>query len=188
MSLEVFKMAVDIAYEFGDPVVLGGGEPTLHPDVITMIGYATLMAEEDFNPFMVTNGTCKEDLWNVLVRAKERGNLALHVSKDPWHNLDLISPWVSRDAEVLGLWWGNRDRRTISLRGRALRASEQLKEDATDWGYSAVDVVKEGCSEVRVDPNGIVWIDVGRRRRLGRLSSGVISLGREMLEEYESRA
>jgi MoaA/NifB/PqqE/SkfB family radical SAM enzyme len=108
MSMDTFRTAVAVAADYDSMIAIGGGEPTLHPDLLAMLGIASFLSSEPV--FMVTNGTCPEKLWRTLVDAKRRDRLSLHVSRSPWHNKALVKPWVWDDAAKFNLWWGQMDR------------------------------------------------------------------------------
>ena len=183
MSFSTFRKAVDIAV--GEYVVIGGGEPTLHPNLIAMLGYAVLL-QNDCKPFMITNGTCKQSLWNTLMRARHNKNIEIYVSKDPWHDSNLINSWVSYDADRLKLWWGDAlYNRTIVAHGRAKTNLKRLIKDAKKWGYSKVSIEKENSCEVRVDPDGIVWADTDRPIRVGKLSASSNGKALDIIHKYE---
>ena len=169
MSLEFFKYAVGIALDYDEYITIGGGEPTLHPDVIMMLGYVSILFNEDASPFMVTNGTCDEKTWRALVRAHVNGRIRIAVSRDPWHDEDKIQPWVWDDADRLGLWWGDTGIRHIERGGRAKRHIEELESEAWDYGYSNVIVKPLQECGPRVTPDGMVWADVPKKFGGGKI-------------------
>lgn len=184
MSLETFRCAVDLAQAYDSQIIIGGGEPTLNTNILMMLGYAVLLTCEYSRPFMVTNGTCDEETWNILMKARSSEDLDVRVSKDPWHDEEMIGSWVWSDADRYKLWWGESHTRTIVPRGRAKRNLEQLKRDALDWGYDKVLIEKDDYPYVRVDPNGIVWIDTNKAIKIGTLSEVAIDTAHEIVSNY----
>lgn len=184
MSQDTFRKAYEIASDYDSAIVIGGGEPTLHPDLLWFLGYASLLSSE-MTPLMVTNGSCDEKTWNVLIATHLKKNLDLRVSKDPWHDEDLVGEWVWDDADRHKLWWGENNTRAIIRRGRGSRNINKLKQDAYNWGYAAVETYSHDCLDPRVDPNGIVWADTNKCNRVGPLSGESIGKAYEILNEYE---
>lgn len=191
MPMEIFRQAVDLAMSYESGVAIGGGEPTLHPDILMMLGYASLLSNDEYmTPFMVTNGTCSKELWNVLVRAFRMKNLQLHVSNDPWHDMDMIPEYIWDDCDEHKLWWGevsprHRSTRTIEPKGRARLHMKRLQDDAMDAGYDDFRVDKDGCREVRVDPRGIVWVDAHKFIKVGPLSEDTVAQAHEIISRLD---
>lgn len=189
MSLETFRRAFDMAQLYGANVGIGGGEPTLNPHIIMMLGYASLLSDHDMAPFMVTNGTCDESTWNVLMKARLQGNLDVRVSKDPWHDEDMIQPWVWDDADRHELWWGDKYTRKIVTRGRARGNVTKLKREALDWGYyDRVSIEKSDCPDVRVSPDGMVWADTNKATKVGPLSEQSMDAAHEVVSKYDEES
>lgn len=158
MSMDTFRKAVEVAADRDAPIMLGGGEPTLHPEFEEMLGLAMFVTGQPI--MMVTNGTCSEAIWHRMLRARERGMLDIGVSNDLWHDASMRKPWVNRDAPRLGLWWGDPavGRRSLSKRGRAKRNWSKLLLDCELNGIEVV--VDDSCGSLRVTPDGRVWPDV----------------------------
>lgn len=185
--MDTFRKALDVAVDHDSMIAIGGGEPTLHPDILALLGIASFLSTDAV--FMVTNGTCPEDLWRTLMDATRRDRLSLHVSRDPWHDSDKIKPWVERDADRYGLWWGHNrgGRRTIVLRGRAKRNRARIERDCRMRGLVPA-FVESDCMEPRVSPDGRVWADVPGGRATGRVDDPMaISKAWELIQEYEDR-
>lgn len=192
MPLDIFREAVDIAMMYDSGVTFGGGEPTLHPDIVFMLGYATLMSPGDYAvPFMITNGVVEEDTWKVIARAHMNNRMTVRVSRDPWHDEGKIKPWVWEFAEEHKLWWGNTGRRTIEKMGRARRHVDELEQEAHDYGmYDQVEVTGPQECGPRVASDGYVWADVPRKLgggRIGKLSEETYGKALDVLREAEEQ-
>jgi len=189
MPLDVFRFAADIGLAEDEYITIGGGEPTLHPDLIFMLGYVALLGGVDHRPFMVTNGAVEERLWNVLVHAHEAEMLDLHVSRDPWHDEEKIPPYVWNYANDHKLWWGDKGTRTIEKAGRARRHIDELEQEASDYGYERVNVIGLQECGPRVDPDGIVWADVPKRfggGKIGPIGASALDDARCAISEAEN--
>jgi len=186
MSLDVAKKAIDLAeiYEFG--ITIGGGEPTLHPDLITIVGYCSLVS--NYAPTLITNGTCDDNVWNILFRAHKNGRLQLGVSYSPWHDVAMINKTIYVDSDNSNLWWGGNpngrhDNRIIVPKGRAKHNTEQLENEAYDFGYNNVRI-DDDCRSVRVDPYGNVWADLEKENiSCGELSEDNLHKAMDLVNE-----
>lgn len=195
MSLETFKRAVELAADYDSYIAIGGGEPTLNPNLLLMIGYATMLSAEEQPPFMVTNGTCDQKTWAILMRAAKRKNLDLHVSKDPWHDWNMVQDWVIDDADAHDLWWGTpyeqgsgSTRRIVTLgRAKSREAQEQLKDDALKAGYRDVSFEAADCDDISVEPDGTVFVYVPNKKRIGPLSADNLGKAFDILDNYRDR-
>jgi len=185
MSFETFKETANLAIDYGEYIVLGGGEPTLNPRIIEMAAYACFISEENFGPFMVTNGTCSKKAWGHLIQAHKAGKMIVQVSKDPWHDLSMIKDWVWDDAEKHNLWWGDKGRRTIVPKGRAAQNPDALVNEAYNYCYDKV-IIEDDCIQIRASPEGTIWVD-GRKEnyKIGDLSSETLDKAFELLNKLE---
>ncbi len=154
MSMETFKQALKIISS-DNYIAIGGGEPTLHPDLIEMLSLASFLQEEPI--FFVTNGTCKRNIWKDLLRAHKTKRICLNVSNTPWHKATLRKPWVEQDAQKYQLWWGE----TSYLGLRIIpdgRASKNKTRLAAQGGKGFSDLSRG--SEPEVWPNGDIYSSV----------------------------
>ena len=185
MDMAIFREAISLACAYDDGIAIGGGEPTLHPQIIDMIGLASMMSSEPV--FMVTNGTCDREIWRILMRAMKNDRLSLYVSKDIWHDASRIKPWVWDDAEKHKMWWGDPHQvasRTIVRQGRARKNIAKLKWEA-ESSYQEVRVVDSDCSGPMVFPDGSVWADVPKRRRFGDLCEDSLQDAFDAIRKHE---
>lgn len=185
MSMETFRKALSVAVEHDSMIAIGGGEPTLHPDILAFLGMAAFLTPEPV--FMVTNGTCPRDLWGLLMMARDSKRLDIHVSRSPWHDSSKVRPWVEAAADRYNLWWGRPERRTIVLRGRARRNRAMIEMDCRRRGVE-VEFIESDCSEPRVSPDGRVWADIPGGGAMGMVEDPVaVSRAFDAIGEYENR-
>lgn len=89
MSSKVWKAALKWAVEMGDPLSIGGGEPTLSPDFWEILGVAIGTMSEYV--WLATNGS-QTDTSIALASLAKKGVIGCALSLDKWH--DPISPKV----------------------------------------------------------------------------------------------
>lgn len=177
MSFETFKLAVDCAYEHQEDVTIGGGEPTLHPQILDMVAYACTygyhrMAHESVT--LITNGTCDQATWDMLVRAHEDSELDLHVSNSIFHDKTKQKPWVTKYARTKRIWWASdKPNLDIDLLGRAIRNQKRIYEIARRHRYTHVEFGEGDCRWPRVTPEGLVVHDTRKLTVFGPLSHEV---------------
>ena len=159
MDSETFVKAItDPNY---DEVCFGGGEPTLHPRIITMLNIAYM---EHKRMSMVTNGSCDDDMANNLVYWAKRKGLMLHVSWDRWHNMDMVNPILEDYAYAYGSWHGSMESKIVDLvnAGRAKKNRDIL--DAEMWKINGkinwIEPDEDFCLlDPRISPSGEICID-----------------------------
>ena len=147
MSLDVVKKTVEFTQHFGGSIVIGGGEPTLHPQFWEILGIVIGgVSHTDFAPWMATNGSITPIALRLAEIAKT-GVIAVALSQDQWH--DPIDPKVIKAFRVN---YGDRkydDRRDINdvkiptNHGRAKRLRRVRYECA--------------CEGLFVKPNGDIF-------------------------------
>lgn len=92
MSRETFVAACELAYDMGDTITIGGGEPTIHALFWDFIGISLKYAD-DIPPYVITNGSMTQDAIR-LAKLGESNLLQTRVSFDQYH--DDIDPSVLR--------------------------------------------------------------------------------------------
>jgi hypothetical protein len=80
MDIDTFKKAVDISVREDGLVIIGGGEPTVHPKFYEFMEYAL-----GFNVDITTNGKIKDRALYLLDLAKNR-KINLTLSLDKFHD------------------------------------------------------------------------------------------------------
>lgn len=187
MTMDTFRKAVAVSADYDSLITIGGGEPTLHPDLLAMLGIASFLSSGPI--FMVTNGTCSERLWGTLMEARARDKIAIYVSNDLWHDSSMIKPWVARDADRNMLWWGDPStgHRTLIRRGRARRNWKKLLWECEQSGIE-VSAKEAECGDLRVSPDGRVYSDVPGGGATGMVDDpAAIGRAYDALREYENK-
>lgn len=106
MSQEVFDKALEIAANYGNDITIGGGEPTLHPQILNWTMQAALasidtsMDMDGPAVLVVTNGK-KKDVAIKLAKMAHLGMIQCDLSQDPWH--DSVSPEVVKEFTRYGV-------------------------------------------------------------------------------------
>ena len=188
MSMAMFEMCLDVAIDFGDTVTIGGGEPTLHPEIFTMLNKvmrAYAWGELEGQPFMVTNGKNKarakkiyaltqpdEDFGMYPVYAydgtvaeyKEEPLLRVELSTDYYHE--------AIDSEILEMYRRSERRRdpgagvrdvTRSLAG-VMGIGRALKNGISDF-----DKGECACETIFIGADGDVYSCGCKGKKLGEV-------------------
>jgi MoaA/NifB/PqqE/SkfB family radical SAM enzyme len=154
MPWETFKAAVDNAE--GDTVILGGGEPTLHPEFECFLFYA--LAHTEY-VWLATNGSQTERAL-VLAKMAQRGIIGAALSIDQWH--DPIDPRViaaftkvSRSKSyAVDSQSDNREIRDVGGMSSLSRVGRAARKSFVEEFDTRIVCACEG--EPVVDPNGNV--------------------------------
>lgn len=156
MNLAMVRKAVDIANEYGDHIVIGGGEPTLHPDFAKILLFVIGHNQCDVPPLIVTNGSNKEISMALLAMAENGGVIDVELSQDMFHD--------SIDEKVVEAFKkARRIRNTENSivgngRGREYLGLEEGEEDdkccCPTWQVQPDGVIKQcGCDRSPVIGN-----------------------------------
>ena len=148
MPLEVFLKACEVSQEYDSGITIGGGEPTLHKDILSMVGIAIMHSDY---VFMITNGSMKKLTLKFLQAAEQLDSFECHVSRDQFHDLTMISGDVWDFCEKNKKWWpGNKpyshERDFVYGEGRAKLLEYEIE-------------VKDGCpcEGPMIRPNGDLY-------------------------------
>lgn len=153
MSFSLFREILNrwgygISEEHRYWIVLGGGEPTVHPDFWKMLTYSMTFG----HPWLATNGSITEDALS-LARLASKGIISAVLSVDQWHEkIDekVINAFKDGLEKKTGIWeqWDSlnefdkRTIRTITVPHR-VGSSKEGKDECV-------------CSVRIITPNGII--------------------------------
>jgi len=90
MNLETWQLALDLAVDLGSTIVLGGGEPTIHPHFMHILFDSITQATNDYPVWLATNGS-KTEISLKLANLARRGVIACALSQDSFHDAIDIS-------------------------------------------------------------------------------------------------
>jgi len=138
MTLDTFIEACKLAEKFEEPITLGGGEPTIHPNFMEMLGISIVYSTIT-DPFLVTNGK-KTDTAIKLHYLTENEKIYCILSQDLYHE--------SIDEKVVKLFREKKRIRNVDERVLPYGRGK-------DFGY-----VDEGdcvCNCLFVDPLGDIY-------------------------------
>jgi len=152
MKEEVFKAGLALANDYDFTIVLGGGEPTLHPQFETFLIHAIAAGggRDRRKPFIVTNGSIKKRA--LLIHQLAVANIIKgKLSYDQFHNLKMVDEEVIEAFRESDDLWGPpygidepvRATSQLFKRGRATRF-EEAKDECI-------------CPEWMVKPNGDIY-------------------------------
>lgn len=160
MSFEVFKKAVDMGDEC---ITIGGGEPTLHPQIEKFILYAI---GKCYSVFMVTNGT-NEDLAMTLLELSKGmpEKFGVNLSMDSFHDISMVSgEVVSAYMEANAIRDVESSPSGLSWTGRA-REFWNKDECGTHCVCEDLNILPDGrikfcgCDEAPIIGNVYGWIE-----------------------------
>ena len=155
MNMAIYRRCVNVAACYGDPVSIGGGEPTLHPRFLEMLCYAIGKSDE-IPPWVSTNGTHK-NITLMAIKLNLAGAISLRISMDQFHNTNMISDRVKREiARHKTKLDISENRTTIMAVGRG----KQLEDD--------YEVINECvCPDIFIDPFGDVYFCGCKSEKIG---------------------
>jgi MoaA/NifB/PqqE/SkfB family radical SAM enzyme len=146
MSLEIYRAALQYIRDTDDVISIGGGEPTLHPDFLTMLMEAIAVSPES-PPWLATNGSQTKTALMLAGLAK-RGIIGCALSRDAYHD--------EIDDKVLKAFTCE----------RRLSGSERDYPDGREIRDTSGHLIKAGrckdgsdgcmCPDLFVDPDGNV--------------------------------
>lgn len=161
MTFETFRQAISFIGD--DHIDIGGGEPTLHPQFWSFIGYALGSCE---SAWLATNGSQTETTVKLANMAR-RGVIRCALSIDIYH--DAIDDRVHMAFSDLGS--SDSDMRairdvsyTVKKRGRAVRTSTWAEEGCA-------------CEVIMVDPDGDIFTCGCRKLKIGNVHTGYNDAG-----------
>jgi len=120
MSKEVFDAAIKLCEDWGSYIILGGGEPTLHPKFREYLIDA-IVADAEEGVFVITNGSIKKHAL-LLAKLAKKNVLQAELSRDEFH--DIIDPEVVKAFDGRYRDVTNKGTRNPVAVGRALTVLE----------------------------------------------------------------
>ena len=167
MSIETFKKALKFSNEWGSYLVLGGGEPTVHPQFMDFLGLAIVHnPEPEFPILVVTNGK-RKDIALKLAELAKQGLVQAELSVDMFH--DAISDEVLKAFEPAERHYSesshSRDFRGIRSVRRIVPVGRAIETGAA--------AEREGCccETLLIDPAGAIWACGCKTIQLGTIWS-----------------
>jgi sulfatase maturation enzyme AslB (radical SAM superfamily) len=150
--MENFRTAVNFAEDINDCISIGGGEPTIHPLFLDMLGYA-LIAETE-SVWMATNGK-KTEIALRLARLAKDGKIGCTLSLDNYHDPidEKVVKAFTRDSAISS--YGNslsHDKREIrrNIKGKIVNAGRAKKNNLGNQTYCF-------CDDLFVTPDGHLY-------------------------------
>lgn len=176
MSMSLYEAAVEF---FGDDsIVIGGGEPTLHPDFWKILGFTLGSAS---TVWMATNGSMAKTSI-LLANMAKSGIMGVALSRDHYHAE--IDPRVVRAFHGTGAGQYYYDRHRDDL-----REIRDVSHKIMKAGRAARTMTwhEEGCvcEGIMVDPNGNIWSCGCKRLLLGHVLSGWNKVGQRFQDRHE---
>lgn len=150
MSFSVYKAAIKLAGGFDCSLVIGGGEPTIHPEFWEYLGLALSVPVESL--WMATNGSVTETALRLSELAR-KGVLGVALSMDPWHGkIDQRVVKAFNGKRVFGYSGEDQnDCREVRDVSRSVISSGR----AVEYGVGTRDACP--CEGLFVDPYGAIW-------------------------------
>jgi len=152
MSFETFSLALDRWFKPGTKVVIGGGEPTIHPEFWKILSYSMSIGI----PWLATNGAKTEDAL-VLAGLAKRGKCAVSLSLDEWHSpIDqrVISAFEIKNKRTRA---GKDGEIIYSREKNDLRSIKTCKIPVARGKLKGTDGLVLGCCKyVRIKPDGSI--------------------------------
>ena len=147
MSLSTFKKALKIAEDYGSPIAIGGGEPTVNPLFWEILGLAVINSENSDNiPWLATNGKKTKDALRLAKLAK-RGLISCELSLDEYHE--------KIDDKVVAAFQNDNRHSSFSQSNdyRGVRNTTKHK-DPVESGRCTEGTNECICEDIFIMPNG----------------------------------
>lgn len=144
MPIDMFRHIMKIAHNYDEIVTIGGGEITLYPDFEQMIGIIACYGNTDCRPFIVTNGSNKENAL-LLNKLAIGGIIGCELSQDPFHDYFMV------DSEVIDAFKDRDAIRNVARNNSLMNAGRAKNLD------SFYELIKTcPCDSMQFLPTGIV--------------------------------
>lgn len=148
--------AMKLGQETGEYYTIGGGEPTLHPDFLTILIHGIAL-QEDMGPHVITNGTNK-NISLLLAKLAKKEVIGAELSWDDWHDSSMVDNKVFEAFEKMKAL---RDiKRPIPI-GRAAKTGvgEEYRK------YECV------CDDILIDIKGRIWACGCKKEQFGTVKN-----------------
>ena len=190
MSQAVFDKCMGLAKDYCWSVTLGGGEPTLHPQLLAwtmQAALATIECSMDMDSpavMVITNGKLTEPAIK-LAKLAHLGTIAAEVSQDPWH--DEIDSRVVEEFTRYNKGYGHAQ---YGHTNKGYASTRDVSKGVQNAGRAAKNGLgKNGgccCEAIFVTPNGDFYQCGCRKTRLGNiLTDGIPQAALEHVGDCE---
>ncbi len=173
MSQEVFDKCLALAEPYNWDITIGGGEPTLHPQILSWAMQAALSSIDTSMDMgspavlVVTNGKLTEPAIK-LAKLAHLGVISAEVSQDPWHSdIDyrVVAEFTRYNKRYGHAQYGHTNKGYASTRD--VSAGVQNAGRAANNGLGKYNSCC--CDSLFITPNGDFYQCGCRKTRLGNI-------------------
>lgn len=190
MTYETARRALNMFKD--DYVTIGGGEPTLHPRIIDILGYQSLINNEEGEQItLISNGAWPKRIRKDLAQMYRKINFC--ISQDIFHDHSAIGyeVWKLLDKHTATAWGTDMsDFVRLEWKGRTKTNIEQIISELKDETITKkLEIYGWLCSDIRIRPNGNIYVDIAESRGggyIGPLGSKNIDKAFNKLQETQS--
>lgn len=173
MSRATFLAACKLAEDRGESILLGGGEPTLHPKFWEFIGHSLAHTSlGDTEVWLATNGS-QTDTAIRLAGMARGGVIGACLSQDEWHDeIDSrVEDAFTAGMHHNGMYWTHNP--AVPHSDRDLREVRTIQHDnviaagrAKEWAEGADNCA---CPELFATPQGALYACGCKKEKLGTI-------------------
>lgn len=157
MSEQTWKNAINFVENTGEIITIGGGEPTLHPQLWGIIGYA--MATNYTDTWMATNGKNTNTALKLAALAykfrESSPGFQCVLSLDPWHE-EIEQQVVDTFVEYKAV---HNVSQNVLSQGRAKQYRNEIENSYDIHRNQMAQFIENDsciCSEMLIDPAGYI--------------------------------